>query len=215
VELIYWNILISTVADLSDALPLIFLLRKVGERYLKVLRAYFIGSFVVKFITIVLIFGFNVRNTLAFYHFLSLFEFICLFLYFSGMIGVKFKHVLLPFSLVLLFNIVNSIWLQGFNEFNSHAWGVNTTVLLFMGLLYLYKLYSDFEDIAIEKHFGFIVCAAFMIYFGGSLFTYLLGWKILSQVPTGFFANGWIIQSIANVVKNVIIVYGVYQRGID
>lgn len=83
---------------------------------------------------------------------------------------------------------------------------------MFVAFLYLYKLYASIEDVAIESHSGFIINAGFLIYFAGSLFTYLLGWYILSQKPQGFFANGWIIQSLANIVKNVIVLYGISRN---
>lgn len=214
-DLIYWNITISTVSDLSDGLPLLLLLRKPAEKEWKVLLAYFAGSFVVKLLTIILIFGFNVRNTLPFYHILSVFEFTCLFIFFSKMVPISLRNMLLPFTLVIAFNIVNSLLLQNLRVFNSYAWGVNTVVLMFVAFVYLYRLYSNTDDVAIEKHPGFICCAGFLIYFAGSLFTYLLGWNILSQYPEGFFANGWMIQSFANVIKNIIIAYGLRQRAIS
>ena len=211
-DLIYWNILISTIADLSDGLPLIFLLRDAPARHWKILRTYFAGNFSVKLFTIFLIFGLGARNTLPFYHFLSVFEFCCLFIFFSQNIGAPFKNISIPFALVITFNVINTLFFQSLWEFNSFAWGVNTVVLMFLAFVYLYRLYSAIDDISIEKHPEFICCAAFLIYFAGSLFTYLLGWNILSQYPEGFFANGWIIQSLATFVKNIIVTYGLRQR---
>jgi hypothetical protein len=81
-----------------------------------------------------------------------------------------------------------------------------------MAFIYLYALYFKAEDVAIESHSGFIINTGFLIYFAGSLFTYLLGWYILSRTPSGLFANGWIIQSISNICKNAIITYGITRN---
>lgn len=213
-ELRDWNLLVSTASDLSDLLPLFFLMR-VSERSLKILRIYFLGSSIIKLITIAMVFGFGSPNTLPFYHILAVFEFTVLLFYFKQTIPVNTHLTYLILLVVIAFNVVNSVYFQRINEFNSYTWGVNTFALMVLAFLYLYTLYSRIEDIAIESHSGFIINAGLLIYFGGSLFTYLLGWDILSQKPAGLFANGWIIQAIANIFKNVIITYGITRSNSD
>ncbi len=156
-----------------------------------------------------MVFGFGSPNTLPFYHILAVFEFTALLFYFKQIIPINNHLTKLILLVVIAFNVVNSALFQSLNEFNSYAWGVNTLALMVLAFLYLYKLYSRIEDIAIESHSGFIINAGFLFYFGGSLFTYLLGWYILSQEPSGLFANGWIIQAVANLCKNGIITYGI------
>lgn len=156
-----------------------------------------------------MVFGFDSPNTLSFYHILAVFEFTALLFYYKQTTPLSSRSAFLILLPVIIFNIVNSIFFQKMNEFNSYAWGVNTFVLMVMAFLYLYTLYLRIEDVAIETHSGFIINAGFLVYFGGSLFTYLLGWYILSQEPSGLFANGWIIQAIANICKNCIVTYGI------
>lgn len=208
-ELKHWTLLISTISDLSDILPIFWLIRITKDRGLNILGVYFATTFSIKLITIVLVFGFNSPNTMPFYHVLALFEFICLALYYQQKIHLNKILIGTVLITVALGNLVNSLTLQKLNEFNSYTWALNTLVLMTLAFLYLYNLYKNIEDVAIEKHSGFIINAGFLLYFAGSLFTYLFGWYILSQKPAGFFANGWIIQAFANICKNCIIAYGI------
>lgn len=206
-----WNLTISTFSDFSDALPLLLLMIMASGRTLQLLKIYFAGSLSVKVWTIILVFGFDSPNTLPYYHFLALFEFVLLFLYYVYATRLQWREVSIALGLVVVFNIVNTTYFQHLQQFNSYSWGVNTFVLMFMSFLYLYRLYANIEDVAIETHTGFIINAGFLLYFAGSLFTYILGWYILSSKPEGFFANGWIIQATSNILKNILIAYGLYR----
>jgi hypothetical protein len=208
-ELKHITLFVSTVADISDALPLFFLLFHSATKALKILKVYFLVSFLIKLVTIILVFGFGSPNTLYFYHFLAFFEFCCLLYYFKETIPIRRIIVFLIFVCVGTFNMINSFLFQQATEFNSYSWGLNTFVLMILGFLYLYTLYSNIEDVDIERHSGFVVNTGLLIYFAGSLFTYLLGWYILSKKPHGFFANGWIIQAVASIIKNCIVAYGI------
>jgi hypothetical protein len=208
-ELKHWTLLISTISDLSDILPVVWLIRINKDSALNILGIYFATSFSIKLITIILVYGFNSPNTMPFYHVLAVFEFICLMIYYHYKIHLNKNFTGAIILIITTVNLVISFTIQKFDEFNSYAWTLNTLVLLMIAFLYLYNLYKNIEDVAIEKHSGFIINTGFLLYFAGSLFTYLFGWYILSQKPTGFFANGWIIQAFANLCKNCIVAYGI------
>lgn len=222
-----WNLIVSTISELSDIVPLIFLLFSHAAN-LRILTIYFLLSFLIKLTTIVIIFGFGSSNTHPFYHVLAIVEFVCLYSYFHNAIGWKKKSLWVVLTIVVLLNVVNAVYLQAFAyypseelgglqdvfhkailSFNSYAWSINTLILLCMSARYLYTLYLKADNVSIELHGGFIINAGFLIYFSGSLFIYLLGFSILSQKPESFFANAWIIQAIASLAKNIIVSYGV------
>ncbi|PKK37413.1 hypothetical protein BWI96_05965 [Siphonobacter sp. SORGH_AS_0500] len=203
-----WTLIISTLSDLSDGLP--FALFLSFYKYSS-LRIYFGGAFIIKLLTIVMIFGFGSRNTHPFYHVLALFEFSCLFLFYAGQLQWSRWQTFLPLVSILLLDVGFSLFLQNIFTFNSYAWSINTLILLIVSIRYLYYLYEKVEDVPLEEVEGFIINSGFLIYFAGSLFTYLLGFNILSGQATGWFGNGWLFQSVANLIKNLVISYGLRQ----
>jgi hypothetical protein len=204
-----WNIALSYSSDISDMLPLLaWLITRKRNDALNILGAYFLFSFPLKLITVWM--ATKSMNTHPFYHILAPLEFFFLYLYYCKVILINRNGIWIPLVIILSFNILNSLWLQHFLAFNSNAWSVNTLVLLFLALVYLYKLYVNIEDIKIEKHPGFIINAGFLFYFSGSIFTYILSAYILTQESGDFFANGWIIQSMANLSKNIVVSFGIW-----
>lgn len=146
-------------------------------------------------------------NNMPLYHLLAWIEFIFLFFFYRGlMTGLPLAILFL----VIGFNIYDSLFLEDIHAFNSIGWSVNTFVLMIIGLVCLYQLYRDAEDYS-AMHSIFIIHCGLLIYFAGSLFTYLLGWYILSQDAVGFFHNGWLIQCAANILRNFIVSYGIWS----
>ncbi len=148
-------------------------------------------------------------NNMPIYHALAVIELICFFRFYQRVL----HYYSLPSGwlwLLLGFNAVDTLFLEGIYAFNSLSWSVNTSVLLLLGLLYYYDLYTRAEEIAIERYPNFYINAGLLIYASGSLFTYLLAWKILAQPAQTFFHSGWMIHSIANIIKIVTVSYGLW-----
>ena len=144
------------------------------------------------------------------YHVLAILEFIFLFFFYRSIFNFT-----LPLALgvaIVGINIYNSLFIQCYLEFNSIAWSINTIFLMAFGLLYLYQLYRESESSLpiLTRHSLFIINSGFLLYFAGSLFTYLLGANILSKEAIGFFHNGWIIQCFANIIRNTLVGYGLW-----
>ncbi len=204
-----WNVVLSHLSDLSDWPPFfVFLLlpRSIKKKY-KVLGVYFLLASSLKTATLFL--ASQRINTHGFYHALSLAEFTCLAIFYKQILP-KWFFVNVSIIVVIAINLVNSLFVQKFDQFNSNAWAMNTLVLIFLGLVYLYILYQNIEDIQLEKAPLFVVNFGFMIYFAGSIFTYLLAIDIFSQEAVGFFHNAWIIRSIADIIKSPIICFGLW-----
>jgi len=214
VDLKTLNIVISVGADLSDALPLFALLCSASTPATRWLKAYFSVSFLIKLVTIILVFGFEARNTMPFYHLLAPAEFILLFMYYKVAMGLSWRPFLtLSAVIVITFNVVNTLFFESLLQFNAYSWSVNTLGLMVLSFAYLYQLFDRAEEISLRRHTGFLVNAGLLLYFGGTLFTYILGWKILSSQDNSLFANGWIIQGIVSFFKNVVIAFAVFFLG--
>lgn len=206
-----WNLLFSQITDFAELVPIfVFFAFKIKIPNTKALMIYLVSSLLIKLLTFYFIYFTENNNTLPYYHLLALTEFVLLYLYYIGQIGKSTYIANLVLVLVVLFNIYNTLFLQNLYQFNSYAWTVNTIVLIIMGFVYLVHLYSKEDVVNIVSYPHFIINAGLLIYLAGSLFTYMLGWYILSQKPEGFFANGWIIQSISTILKNIIIAFGLW-----
>lgn len=143
------------------------------------------------------------------YHALAAIELTFLFIFYDRRMYRNHSQIRWLWLLLAL-NVVDTLFLEGIYSFNSLSWSVNTCVLLVLGLLYYYYLYQRAEEIAIEKYPDFYITAGFLIYAAGSLFTYLLAWKFLSRPVPSFFQIGWIIHSVANIIKNIAVAYGLW-----
>lgn len=211
-QLHYWNIVVSMTSELMDIVPvllMIFLRVRIANKYL--LIWYLVSSFSIKLLTIFLIYFTPYTRTLPYYHLLAVLEFVFLFLFYLRLLERPKYSGWGLMGLVVALNVLNTIYLQDLNQFNSYAWTLNSLVLIIMGFLYLVHLYDKEDNVSIISQPNFIINAALMIYLAGSLFTYLLGWYILNQKAVGFFANGWIIHALSSIFKNLIICWAVWQ----
>ena len=203
----------SYSSDLSDGLPLLFFLVRFQHRIPQQWRPLFIGHFIsfpVKLLTI----GMSEYklNTLPFYHLLAVVEMASLGLLYQRFIEGRLKAVvkaMLP--AILFFNVVNSLFIQNIWSFNTYAWTINTMALIVFGMLYLFSLYEKIEEMEFHRHPGFLFNAGVLIYAGGSLFTYSLSLEIFSREAVGFFHNGWLIQCVANIIKNAFLTYAIWR----
>jgi hypothetical protein len=198
---------LSDISDISELLPVLIILSLKNKNQFKVLGIFFAISSCLKLFT--LITAIKSINNMPAFHLLAIVEVCFLFTFYNQVSFRSPRYATVLISLILL-NLLNSIVIQGPFQFNSYAWSFNTLFLLLCGLLYLYNLYQGIENIKLERNPTFAINAGLMIYFSGSLFTYVLGWDILSGDPKGFFHNAWIIQCISNISKNIIVSYGIW-----
>jgi hypothetical protein len=88
--------------------------------------------------------------------------------------------------------------------FNSMLWTANMIWLLILNLYYFYHKYVDISVTSYDDWPDpiFIVNAGHLLYFSSSFFVYLMGWYLLAQNADSLFANGWIIVSLAVIIKS-------------
>ena len=202
---------ISSVSDVSEILPLMvwifFAQKKMPYRLLGIL---FVISSTLKIYSLITA-ELHINNMAAF-HLLALVEIVLVYCFYNQLI---FKKIHLSGLIAIaLANILNSIFFQDIHSFNSLAWTFNMIALIVMGLMYFYKVYNDEEDYTpLNERPAFIITSGWLIYASGALFTYLLGTEILSGTPEGFYKNAWIFQCISNILKNIIIAYGLWLTG--
>jgi len=202
------NFVFSDISEVSELLPFLFGILFVPKKSTYNLLVWFFAiSALIKAISLITA-KLHVNNMLLF-HFLTVYEFVLVYIFYCRIIFNRGPSVYF-IALIIVINVANSVFNENVQQFNSMAWTLNTLILLCFGLKYLYKLYQELETTQLEQNPLFIINAGFLIYFSGSLFTYIFGWKILSAEARGFFHNAWVIQSFSNIIKNVIISYGLW-----
>lgn len=204
------NVLLSDVSDVSEMLPAVAAWKFAGRKQaFTILTWLFSISAPIKIITLILARN-NIHN-LEWFHFLAMWEGCMLFAFYSK---VLFSRVVWwGVAAIILIDSLDTLLLEPITTFNSFAWSVNTLILLCLGLLTFYKLYTSSQLIAPEEDPMFIINSGWMIYFAGALFTYALGSKILFSTTLDFFAESWIIVSFSNTIKNAVVCYGLYRIG--
>lgn len=208
-----WNILLSHASDLADWIPFFiysFLQKSIRKEYI-FLGAYLLGNSLLKTCTLLILSFKGHTNTMVFYHIMALVEVICISAYFLRLNSISPRKIWIIAAIVLFGNILNSLFLQKYNEFNSNAWAFNTILLIGLGLYYFYMLFTRIENLQLEKHPDFLIVSGMLLYFSGSLFLYIVSSEVLSQEARGFFYNGWLIRSVSDILKSTILAYGLWM----
>lgn len=207
-----WNVTLSHISDLSDWLPFIvwIFLPETKRNQYKLLGAYFFVLGFFKTTTLLLLLVKGQYNTMPFYHAMAIGEVSLLYLFLTKGIFKSSKVQYLILASICSFNLINAIYFQNYDEFNSNAWALNTILLIGFGLYTLILLFNKFESIELEKSDEFIVIAGLLLYFSGSLFLYIVSSEVLSKEANGLFHNAWIIRSAADIIKSIILTYGLW-----
>lgn len=201
------NIILSDVSEVSELAPLIIGYScRIRQLPYRIIVGFFTVSAPLKLISLV-----TARmhmNNMILFHILALCEVIFLYSFFNW---ILFNRVRIwGITALIVANLLDTLFLEGLMEFNAIAWSVNTFVLLCLGLTVFYRFFVSLEELHLEKNATFIITSGLMIYFAGAMFTYILSSKILSGQAADFFHNAWIIQSFSNIIKNLIVGYGLW-----
>ncbi|MCD8739833.1 hypothetical protein LT679_04400 [Mucilaginibacter roseus] len=146
------------------------------------------------------------------YHVLAYLEAAFLWVYYNQLADKKVPYAGL---LVLLLLYSANVYLQDINyTFNSNTWTCTVMLIMLLGIGHFRNIYHSEITVPLVRQPEFFITAGWLIYAGGSLFSYLMGTDILSGTPDGFFTNAWIFQCFANIIKNGLIAYGLAISGI-
>lgn len=174
-----WNRYLSYTADFAEGIPLIpfLFLHRRGKQTYRLLSLYFLIGATLKITTFFL--AKNGVNTLSFYYALALLEVTLLFLFFHA--GEARIWIIFALVVLLIINLADDLNVYSEKNFNSISWSINTLVLMLSCLLCFYKLYNTSYQSWDEVRPMFLILSGFLLYFGGCMFTYILGWRILSE----------------------------------
>jgi|GEM_PF-2716209 hypothetical protein len=199
---------VSNLSDVTELIPALLFLKYAFNRQPYIMLGYYliISASVKIFTVITAVMG--IHNMPAF-HLLVMIEVVFLYSFYARIIYGSPPRAWV-ISILILLSLLNSLFSENIYQFNSMAWTFSVIFLLCLGLRYLYKLYDDLENIQLTSHPLFIINTGLLIYFAGSLFTFIFGWEILSKEAKGFFHNAWVIQGFSGFTKNIIVSYGLW-----
>jgi hypothetical protein len=197
---------ISSVSDVSEALPLtVWLVFAKKKNPYFLLGIFFFVFFIVKVYTLVT--AELHENNMPAYHLLALLEIVAVYTFYCQVLYRKVYKWGIVFLAAL--HIANALFFQNIHIFNSLTWTLDMVLIITFGMTYFYHIYKDENDYApLQERPDFIITVGWLLYAAGSLFTYLMGSEILSGYADGFFKNGWFFQTVANILKDIIISYG-------
>jgi hypothetical protein len=126
-------------------------------------------------------------------------------MYFYAFFIPALKKVILVFSvLVLVFMIVNMVWIETIWDYPSLANTVLSIMVIFFSLLYFYQLLVRQEFVHIEKQGLFWINAGMIFYFSINIFLFMLFKRMLSEHQEGFY----MINNITNIIANILFTVG-------
>jgi len=131
------------------------------------------------------------------------YSFFCYFIYI--ILPKKFIRKIVPFIWIafVLLAIVDIIYIAAKKDFDSFASGIESIIILLLCISYLFSEIRGSNSLVIYSTFNFWVVIAFLIYFSGTFFLYLLANKMATDAS---FHRLYLIINISfNIIKNILL----------
>lgn len=191
--------IINTISIYSAFIPLLIgfytLKRGILLNSDKVILLFVFISLSSDFISMLLIEWFN--NNIIWINVYQLAETTLISLWF---VSIMPKHVVIRIivGLTILFTIINNLVINSIYQFSMVGILTKSTALIICCLVYFFTIFREEKVIYIEKTSSFWFNSALLIYFSGSLFTFL----------TYDLIKTWSFHNICNTLKNLLIAVG-------
>lgn len=145
-------------------------------------------------------------NNILFAHLdtLSQIVFLGVFYYYSLKIQLIRKSVILITICLALFTIINGIFIQGFDHFNSYSRTAGNIFLIFPPLFYFYEVFIQDKIVRIEKEPMFWISVGTLIYYTGTLFVFILYMNHNFGVSEEISNQIWVVNSVLNILQNML-----------
>ena len=131
------------------------------------------------------------------------YTFFCFFLYCVFLKKDIKKLVLLVWASFMTFAIVDYFFLSKGQEFDSITSGIESILVIFLCIYYLYTELKGFINPTIYSTFNFWVVVTFLIYFCGTFFLYIMAESMRESIS---FQKQYLIINISfNILKNVLL----------
>jgi hypothetical protein len=151
----------------------------------------------------------HIRN-LPIAHIYGLLEGVLFLLFFKSEL-TKHRMLVLSFlSVFVIFYCIDSLFIEGFFQFNAYSRSLEAFIMIILSVFYFYKIYETEANIYLDKSPEFWIAMGTVTYFSGAFFSFLLSSDILAQSYQSFYGS-WILHNIANVAKNILFFVGLWK----
>jgi len=126
--------------------------------------------------------------------------------------GVFMKRYILSIGvLFVLFAILNSIFWQHLETFNSNSRSLESVILISWSIAYYLKLFKEKKVVYLERNASFWINAAALIYFSGSFL--LFGFSnVLLHLNSYEIKEVWVIHAFFLIVHYILITIGIWIK---
>lgn len=136
-------------------------------------------------------------------------QFVILFIVFSSEYKSRFTKIV--FFVFFIYSIINYLFLQTPNSFNSNSSYAGALLMLLLAFFYLYKLFHELPVERVQDLPMLWIAFAVLIYFGGTLFLFLFNNYLIANEP-GTHRAIWVLHNMLNVVKNVFLSIALWKH---
>jgi len=203
--LINWISTFSQLLQLGLVLMWAFQYRKLPSPA-RWLGWYLLLNLVVQMAALWLIF--QQGNNLALLHLNTALEFVFFSLLFRELYRFQaWFRPIFPYWLgsIILLLVVNSVWLEPIDTFNSSAKALVSSILIAYVVLYFFDTYGRVDISRGQPRALSWVCFATMIYYSGSLLIYLFPHISLNKTLESTYAYLWVLNVLLYVVFLLIV----------
>ena len=190
------------------ALPLVFYLlfkRKSKDKALRVVLFYIIYCILNEAINFYLQAIIHTRDVTLLFPLFTIAEytFFCFFLYCVFPDKNFKKLVLLVWAAFLTFAFIDFSFLSKGQEFDSFTSGIESILVIFLCIYYLYTELKGSINLTIYSTFNFWVVVTFLIYFCGTFFLYIMAESMRESIT--FQKQYFVINISFNILKNTLL----------
>lgn len=205
-ELSHFLYVFCEISAYSVGIPIIlsFFYFNRSNRTIRILFYFLYLSAILDLITIILA-NYKQNNALiAHLDTLSQVIFLGLFYYYSLKIKFIRKSLILITICLALFTIINGIFIQGLDHFNSYSRTAVNIFLIFPPLLYFYELFVMDKIVKIEMESMFWISIGTLIYYTGTLFVFILYMNSNFGLSKEINIQIWVVNSFLNILQNIL-----------
>lgn len=188
------------LSALSILIPLVcaVILNKKLNKTLKRLSVFVVFSLITETLATIY-FEYGLNNMIV-SHLYAFFQVpLLMWIYSSFIVGVQKKIMLFSTIAYLLFSIINLIFWEDLDEFNSNQRYFAAVVILLFCSFYFIQVFVEAKVVRIELESNFWMSASILIYTAGTLFLFILKDQLIKALDEDY----WNLNCILNIILNI------------
>jgi hypothetical protein len=140
------------------------------------------------------------QNNMWIFHIYTLLEVVFAALIYHDILNDwKRKLVIALLIVFLVFSLLNIIFFERLEEFNTNQRFLGGITIIIYSLIYFVQIFKEANIDRIERHAYFWLNSSYLIYFAGTLFLFILTKNILAVEAS----NYWNLHSVLNILLNL------------